>query len=243
MWTVRWIVILLLSLASAVNPGALVEQYIAAEYVEWDFAPSGMDLCYGTALDDESSKTWAANGIGTRYRKARFLAYPNDDWDTPLPRPAAEEHLGILGPLVRVTVGDTLRIHFVNRLDEPANMAIPGLAVDQPGSTDFTVQPNKTAVWTWKVPEAAGPLPEDPPTKLWVYKSTIKPSHQVLGLVGPVLVAGKGRNADSADQEFITLFQVCAGVLLCPRCPITYALCSRVRVHGHIATRARNSGV
>lgn len=59
------------------------------------------------------------------------------------------------------------------------------------------------------MPEAAGPLPEDPSTKLWVYKSTIQPTHQGLGLVGPVLVTGKGRMTDSLDSEFVTLFQVC----------------------------------
>lgn len=196
------------TLASAVHAAQLVEHFIAAEYVQWDFAPSGMDLCHGTPLDDDASKTWTTTGVGTRYRKARFLAYANGDWSQPLPRPEEEAHLGILGPLIRVAVGNTLRVHLINRLDIPANLAIPGLAVDQPGSTDFIVQPNKTAVFTWKVPEAAGPLPQDPATKLWVYKSTIQPTHQVLGLVGPVLVTGKGRTSDALDQEFITLFQV-----------------------------------
>lgn len=143
-------ILILATVALAVN-AELIEHFIAAEYVDWDFAPSGMDLCRGMPLDDDASKTWTTVGIGTRYRKARFLAYPDDDWDAPLPRLAEEEHLGILGPLIRVAVGDTLRVHFINRLNHPANMAIPGLTIDRPDSTDFTVQPNKTAVWTWKV--------------------------------------------------------------------------------------------
>lgn len=141
----------LATFAFAVNAAQLVEHYISAEYVDWDFAPSGMDLCRGSPLDDDATKTWTTVGVGTRYRKARFIAYASDDWDVTVPRPPEEEHLGILGPLIRVAVGDTLRVHFFNQLDQPANMAIPGLAVDRPGSTDFTVQPNKTAVWTWKV--------------------------------------------------------------------------------------------
>ncbi len=138
-----------------VNPppahAALVETFIAAEYQEWDYAPSGMDLCTGQPLDNPASATWTTVGVGTKYTKARFIEYADDQYTTPLERPEEEEHLGILGPLIRVQVGDTLRVHFHNALDVPANMAIEGLAVLNAESANFEVAPNKSAVWTWQV--------------------------------------------------------------------------------------------
>lgn len=130
---------------------ALVETYIAAEYQQWDYAPSGLDLCTGEPLSSPASAPWTTMGIGTTYTKARFVEYADGQYDTPLPRPAEEEHLGILGPLLRVAVGDTLRVHFFNSLDIPANMAIEGLAVLNADSANFEVAPNKSTTWTWQV--------------------------------------------------------------------------------------------
>lgn len=65
-----------------------------------------------------------------------------------------------------------------------------------------------------QVPESAGPLPTEPSTKLWLYKSMISPDHTNMGLLGPVLVTGTGRDTNDLDREFISLFQVDKRVLV-----------------------------
>ena len=42
-------------------------------------------------------------------------------------RPADQEHLGMLGPLITAEVGDTVRVHFRNRLSFPTSVHVHGL--------------------------------------------------------------------------------------------------------------------
>ena len=45
----------------------------------------------------------------------------------PQKRSAAEEHLGMLGPLLRAEVGDTVHVHLLNRLSVPVSIHAHGL--------------------------------------------------------------------------------------------------------------------
>jgi FtsP/CotA-like multicopper oxidase with cupredoxin domain len=87
-------------------------------------------------------------------------------------RPKEWEHLGLLGPLVRAEVGDTIQVVFRNNLHFPTSMHPHGVfyqkasegAVYHDGSDDQgnqAVPPGATRTYTWPVPERAGPGPGD----------------------------------------------------------------------------------
>jgi manganese oxidase len=62
-----------------------------------------------------------------------------------------EEHLGLLGPLIRAEVGDTIQVVFRNNLTFPVNLEPSGVLY-----SDADVQPvpaNTTTTIRWTVPE------------------------------------------------------------------------------------------
>jgi len=94
---------------------------IAADEVDWDYAPSGTDQIHGTKYhyqDDPASKGML-NPNTTVYRKALFREYTDSTFTTLKPRSHAWEHLGILAPLIRAEVGDSIRVVFKNNASRP----------------------------------------------------------------------------------------------------------------------------
>src|SRR5262249_32520380 len=103
--------ILLLLLALCVPAQSFAKArhyYIAADDVSWDYAPSGRDLTHGSALPRLYSQT--------RWNKTRYIEYTDNTFSVRKPQP---EWLGILGPVIRAEVGDTVFVHFLNRSDLP----------------------------------------------------------------------------------------------------------------------------
>src|ERR1700751_3244752 len=104
--------------------GRVRVHYIAADEVAWDYAPSGRNLVTGRAFGD-AENTYVARGpdrIGRVYRQTLLRAYTDPPFATPPPRPAAWEHLGLLGPVIHAEVGDTIRVVFRNHTTLPASM-------------------------------------------------------------------------------------------------------------------------
>jgi hypothetical protein len=84
--------------------------FIAAEEVNWSYMPRGRNLT-GTPQDDtDESDTRASTET---YLKAIYREYTDDTFGHVKPRAPEWEHLGILGPLIRAEVGDTIRVVFV----------------------------------------------------------------------------------------------------------------------------------
>jgi len=77
--------------------------FVAADEVNWDYAPSGRDEAMGTAFD-ELQKGYTEPGphhIGRVYKKAIYREYTDDSFSTPKVRPAEEQYLGLVGPVLR----------------------------------------------------------------------------------------------------------------------------------------------
>ena len=74
--------------------------YIAAEEIDWSFAPGGIDRTTGEPLDSAALRS-GRKVQRWNYRKARYVEYTDETFTTVKPRPAEWEHLGLLGPLVR----------------------------------------------------------------------------------------------------------------------------------------------
>jgi FtsP/CotA-like multicopper oxidase with cupredoxin domain len=203
--------------------------YVAADEVEWDYAPGGVNKMMGMKFDGYS-KVFVERGphrIGSIYRKALYREYTDETFAHLKPRPAEWESSGILGPILRAEVGDTIRLIFKNNATHPYSMHPHGVfykkdsegALYEDGTSgsdkrDDAVPPGKTHVYTWEVPERAGPGPNDPSSIVWLYHSHSYEMRDVhSGLVGAIIISRRGAS-DAAgkpkdvDREFVCLFML-----------------------------------
>ena len=203
--------------------------YVAADEVAWDYAPGGVNKMMGMKFDGYS-KVFVERGphrIGSIYRKALYREYTDETFARLKPRPAEWESSGILGPILRAEVGDTIRVVFKNNATHPYSMHPHGVfykkdsegALYEDGTSgsdkvDDAVPPGKTKVYTWEVPERAGPGPNDPSSIVWLYHSHSYEMRDVhSGLVGAIIISRRGAS-DAAgkpkdvDREFVCLFML-----------------------------------
>src|SRR5512144_1240711 len=81
--------------------------FIRAEEVRWNYAPAGRDLVSGQPFG-EAAKVFVQAGpdrIGSTYTKCLYRGYRDASFRVRHPRPPGEEHLGLLGPVIRAEVG------------------------------------------------------------------------------------------------------------------------------------------
>lgn len=207
-------------LASAPTMAKTRHYYIAAEDGVWNFAPSGMNLvhCHDTA-PCEIPEPWADSHS---FPVTRFIQY-EADFKTPVPQP---EWLGILGPIIRAEVGDTVEVHFCNRSQENNGMHPHGFRYDKTNEGSYSfgansgsapgsgalVMPGQCFDYTWIADTDSGPAAGEVSSKVWWYHSHIhEPTDTNKGLLGPIVITRKGQaRADGSpkdvDQEFITSF-------------------------------------
>lgn len=208
--------------------GKVRTYYIAAEEVRWDFAPRGRNLTgTPTAEGGVSDEASAASVKARAYLKAVYREYTDATFKTLKQRPPQWEHLGILGPLIRAEVGDTIKVFFKNGTKLWCSMHPHGLAYAKSSEgalyndgtagadkKDDAVPPGGTYIYTWLVPERAGPGPGDPSSILWMYHSHfVEPKDLNTGLLGPIIVTARGLaepdgKPKDVDREFITAFAV-----------------------------------
>ena len=223
--------------------------YVAAEPVAWDYAPSGRDRLTGARFDTTSARfpgkprseyvrypnaveTNYAPGlqegletVGHVYRKVLYREYTDSTFTERVERPERWEHLGMLGPLLRAEVGDTIEVVFRNMADRPYSMHPHGVSYEKDSEgkryrdgtsgadkEDGAVPPGETHTYVWPVPERAGPGPEEPSSKLWMYHSHVREDEDInTGLVGPMIVTRRGMAGPNGvprdvDREFVTMF-------------------------------------
>ena len=210
--------------------GPVRTYYVAAEEVEWDYAPLGIDMMTGKPFEGTSA-AYTQPGpthIGHLYRKAIYREYTDATFATRKPRPPQDDYLGLLGPILRAEVGDTIKVVFKNNASRPYGMHAPdvfrlrnatgagsvpdatGNVVDQ--DPEDVVQAGATFTYEWDVSEGAGPEPNDINSTVWVYQSNVSEYRDVAtGLVGPIIVTRRGQaNADGTpkdvDREIVALF-------------------------------------
>lgn len=230
---IRQILILLLFGAHvSVCAGVTRTYYIAAEEVLWDYAPSyPYNPMHRTFFSDMEKVFVQGDGkgrIGHRYFKARFVEYTDATFKQMKPRPAEWRHLGILGPVIRADVGDTIKVVLRNNMKSmPVSMHPHGVFYRKhsegthyhDGTSGFdkdddAVLPGKTYTYTWEVPERSGPGPADPSSIVWLYHSHVDETVDTnTGLVGPIIIAKKGLTSldgklKDVDREFVVLFTV-----------------------------------
>jgi hypothetical protein len=206
-----------------------VRQYfVAVDEMDWTYIPERGDRAL-TGKPDDYSREPGARGMldpnGTTYRKALYRAYTDSTFRVLKPAGEHWAHLGALGPLLRAEVGDTIRVVFRNHATRPYSMHPHGVLYgkDAEGTSyldgtsgadrlDDSVAPGRSHVYTWPVPERAGPASGDGSTAFWLYHSHVDEGKDInSGLIGPIIVTRRGMARDDGsptdvDREFIADF-------------------------------------
>ena len=181
--------------------------------------PGGRDEIAGTpAVDTAYFANAKARPVSTSYKKVLYRAYTDSTFRTLVSRPAEWAHLGFLGPLIRATVGDTIRVVFRNNGSRPYSVHPHGVFYEKPSEgavyADGTagVPPGGTHVYVWQVPERAGPGPMDGSSIAWMYHSHVDEVRDInTGLFGPMIVTARGKarpdgSPIDVDREIVASF-------------------------------------
>ncbi|XP_050818736.1 coagulation factor V-like [Gopherus flavomarginatus] len=201
------------------NKGNMRRYYIAAEEVFWDYA----GLKKSPMRNDRTSH----DGGNTIYRKVIFRSYVDSTFTTREPEGEYEEHLGILGPVIRAEVDDVIQVHFKNLASRPYSLHSHGLFYEKSSEgtsyedespdwfkKDDAVQPNDTYTYIWFATKRSGPIQPGTACRSWAYYSGVNPEKDIhSGLIGPVLICQKGTLSTSNNRpvdtrEFVLLFMV-----------------------------------
>ncbi|NWX86835.1 HEPH protein, partial [Nothoprocta pentlandii] len=215
--------------AKSTLKGRVRKYYIAAKEVQWDYGPSGLDRSSGKQLTEAGSPAEqffkrSHYRIGGIYWKAKYVEYTDETFREEKKQSEEEKHLGILGPVIKAEVGDTILVTFVNKASWPFSIHPHGVPYrkewegmryhDGVSQNGFSVQPLHNFTYQWTVPQHVGPTPSDPPCLTWMYSSAVNPIRDPSsGLVGPLVICKPGtldenNKQKGIDKEFYLLFSV-----------------------------------
>ncbi|ELK29872.1 Coagulation factor V [Myotis davidii] len=193
--------------------------YIAAEEISWDYAKYAQ-----SDVDSEDTDELPEDTI---YKKVVFRKYLDGTFTQRDPRGESEEHLGVLGPVIRAEVDDVIQVRFKNLASRPYSLHAHGLSYEKSseGKTyedesptwfqeDNAVQPNGSYTYVWHATRRAGPENPGSACRAWAYYSAVNTERDIhSGLIGPLVICRKGTlNRESGMpvdmREFILLFMV-----------------------------------
>ncbi|KAM8817409.1 coagulation factor V [Rhynchonycteris naso] len=201
------------------NNGNSKVYYIAAEEISWDYSKFAQsEMVYEDAGDIPED---------TIYKKVVFRKYLDSTFTKQDPRGEYEEHLGLLGPIIRAEVDDVIQVHFKNLASRPYSLHAHGLSYEKSseGKTydddspewfkeDNAIQPNSSYTYVWHATGRSGPENPGSACRAWAYYSAVNPEKDIhSGLIGPLLVCRKGTlhkqsNMPVDMREFVLLFMV-----------------------------------
>ena len=116
--------------AASASAAAVRTYYIAADEVDWNYLPTGLDGMMGMKPTGYA-KLYTQRGhgyIGSVYRKAVYREYTDATFVHLKPRPPRERYLGIVGPIIRAEVGDTIKVVFHNNGTHPYSIHPHGVS-------------------------------------------------------------------------------------------------------------------
>ncbi|ERE72503.1 coagulation factor V [Cricetulus griseus] len=191
--------------------------FIAAEEISWDYSKFAQ-----SEMDNEDTD---ATPKDTTYKKVVFRKYLDSTFTRRDPQGEYEEHLGILGPVIRAEVDDVIQVRFKNLASRPYSLHAHGLSYEKSseGKTyeddspewfqeDNAVQPNSSYTYVWHATERSGPENPGSACRAWAYYSAVNVERDIhSGLIGPLLICRKGTLHPKSKlpmdmREFVLLF-------------------------------------
>jgi hephaestin len=213
--------------AAAALGGVMRSYYIAAVERQWNYAPTGTDTIapmHGDGAVSALSMDAVEALADTTYKKVVYVEFTDATFTVEKAVPPEWAHEGIMGPVLRAEVGDTLVVTLRNDGPQPCSIRPHGLnhmagegfafAGGYQAHRADVVQPGATHTYSFEVPERSGPGASDGSSVAWLYYSDVDHTVDInTGLVGGIVVTRKG-SADAAgkptdvDKEFFALFNV-----------------------------------
>jgi manganese oxidase len=195
----------------AADKGVVRHYYIAAENVDWNYAPNG-DVMH----DLEIPMPWANRAI---YKKTRYIGYTDATFTTRSPEP---KWLGILGPTIHAQVGDTVEVTFWNRTREAHSIHPHGLRYSKENEgahygshvNSGIVAAGQRYTYSWTADESSGPDPNDASSVVWPYHGHANLALEINeGLIGAIVVTARGKAKPDGtpidvDREFVLLYSI-----------------------------------
>uniref|UniRef100_A0A3Q2Q8N4 Coagulation factor VIII-like n=1 Tax=Fundulus heteroclitus TaxID=8078 RepID=A0A3Q2Q8N4_FUNHE len=192
--------------------------YIAAEEITWDY---GIKRPYQLIKPREMRR--GMRKFLPEYKKVVYRAYMDKDFQQPLQRGELQEHLGILGPVIRTEVNDLLTVIFKNKAKRPYSFHLHGVydrnqhvgatqGSSPSGVPGEPVPPGESRSYSWKIIKKQGPSDPEFNCKTGAYYSTVDKERDLhSGLIGPLVVCKSGTlqnqpNSPLDMQDFSLLF-------------------------------------
>ncbi|XP_062875113.1 coagulation factor VIII isoform X1 [Trichomycterus rosablanca] len=175
--------------------------YIAAEEVTWNYGiEKPPQLINSREMRRGRSKYFPT------YRKVVYRAYHDKEFRNPVKRGELDEHLGIMGPVLKAEINDVLTVVFKNLATRPYSLHLHGVydrtmessasqgedlgRKEGPGDP---VPPGQERVYNWRITKRQGPSSKDFDCKAGAYYSTVDMEKDVnSGLIGPLLICRPG---------------------------------------------------
>lgn len=202
------------------GPTKIVQYFISADEIVWDFSPNRdweMEIHHGT-LEDSPGNMFVERGenkIGSRYNKVVYREYTDESFTVKKKRQPEQQHLGIMGPIIKAEVGEQIVITFKNNASRPYSISAHGVKAS---GAHIPVKPGNILELTWDVPNSSGPGVSDPNCISYAYYSNVDFIKDLYsGLLGPLVICrpgtlqrgeGPDRQRDDVEKEFALLFMV-----------------------------------
>ncbi len=201
----------------------------------WDYAPTNLNLVH--CMDSPSAPCaipdpWTDSHT---FPKARYVQYRDSSFTTRVAPPGSTGELpwgwlGVLGPIIRAEVGDTVKVHFRNRSSrgnfgmhphgfrytkDNEGAFYTGANSEQPPGSGTQIPPGGEFTYTWFADTDSGPALGDVSSKVWWYHSHVdEPFETNLGLLGPIIITARGLAKETpsgpvprdVDKEFVAAF-------------------------------------
>uniref|UniRef100_A0A8C1IQM9 Coagulation factor VIII, procoagulant component n=1 Tax=Cyprinus carpio TaxID=7962 RepID=A0A8C1IQM9_CYPCA len=177
--------------------------YIAAEEIMWDYGINKpAQLIKPREVRRGMRKYFPA------YKKVVFRAYQDRDFKHPIKRGELDEHLGIMGPVLKAEINDVLTVVFKNLASRPYSFHLHGVYDKMQGSFSpgtgpegtkaeevpgDPVPPGEERVYNWRISRRQGPSASEFDCKAGAYYSDVNMEKDInSGLIGPVLICRPG---------------------------------------------------
>uniref|UniRef100_A0A8C2U652 Coagulation factor V n=1 Tax=Coturnix japonica TaxID=93934 RepID=A0A8C2U652_COTJA len=207
------------------NPDNIAEHYLCSRGSERRYYIAAKEVCWNYA--GHKKRFESSDASDGSIKKAIFQRYTDSTFTVLQDEGEYEEHLGILGPVIRAEVNDVILVHFKNLASRPYSLHAHGLFYEKSSEgsmyddessdwfkEDDKVQPNGSYIYVWYANRRSGPLHTGAACRSWVYYSDVnleKDTHS--GLIGPILICEKGTFSASDNnrinsRDFFLLFMV-----------------------------------